>query len=225
MEHIRTAFNATASRYDAQRQWVIPEFDVFYGAAIRAADWPGSRPAILDIGAGTGLLSALLLQRYPDASLTLLDISDQMLMVAHERFSKNQNVRYIAGDYSTGDLGGQYDLICSALSIHHLSHEDKQQLCRRIYDALNPCGVFVNADQAAGETPALDREYMRYWDGFIRNGPLGTDEQAEILKRRASLDRNAKLSVQLQWLDDSGFVDIDVVYRNRTFVVITAGKR
>jgi len=63
MEHIRTAFNATASKYDAQRQWVIPEFDVFYGAAIRAADWPGSRPVILDIGAGTGLLSALLLQR------------------------------------------------------------------------------------------------------------------------------------------------------------------
>ena len=225
MEHIRTAFNATAARYDAQRQWVIPEFDAFYGAAIRAANWPGSRPAILDIGAGTGLLSTLLLQRYPDASLTLLDISDRMLKVAHERFSGNQNVRYITGDYSTGDLGGQYDLICSALSIHHLAHEDKQQLCRRIYDALNPGGVFVNADQAAGETPALDREYIRYWDGFIRNGPLGTDEQGEILKRRASLDRNAKLSVQLTWLRDCGFVDIDVVYRNRTFVVITAGKR
>jgi tRNA (cmo5U34)-methyltransferase len=225
MEHIRTAFNATAARYDAQRQWVIPEIDAFYGAAIRAADWPGSRPAILDIGAGTGLLSALLLQRYPAASLTLLDISDQMLKVAHERFSGKPDTRYITGDYSTLDLGGPYDLICSALSIHHLSHEDKETLCRRIYDALNPCGVFVNADQAAGETPALDREYMRYWDGFIRNGPLGTDEQAEILKRRASLDRNAKLSVQLQWLDDSGFVDIDVVYRNRTFVVITAGKR
>lgn len=225
MEHIRTAFNATAARYDAQRQWVIPEIDAFYGAAIRAADWPGSRPAILDIGAGTGLLSALLLQRYPDASLTLLDISDQMLKVAHERFSGKPDMRYITGDYSTLDLGGPYDLICSALSIHHLSQEDKQQLCRRIYDALNPCGVFVNADQAAGETPALDREYMRYWDAFIRNGPLGTDEQAEILKRRASLDRNAKLSAQLGWLNDCGFVDIDVVYRNRTFVVITAGKR
>ncbi len=224
MEHIRTAFNATASRYDAQRQWVIPEFDAFYGAAIRAADWPGSSPAILDIGAGTGLLSALLLQRYPDASLTLLDISDQMLKVAHERFSGNPGVRFITGDYSSGDLGGPYDLVCSALSIHHLSHEDKQQLCRRIYDALNPGGVFVNADQAAGETPVLDREYMRYWDAFIRNGPLGTDEQAEILTRRALLDRSAKLSVQLQWLNDCGFIGVDVVYRNRTFVVITGRK-
>jgi len=225
MEHIRTAFNATASRYDAQRQWVIPEIDALYGAAVRAADWAGSRPAILDIGAGTGLLSALLLQRYPDASLTLLDISDQMLNVAHGRFSGNPHVRCITGDYSTGDLGGPYDMICSALSIHHLLHEDKRALFWRVYDALNPGGVFVNADQAAGETPALDREYMAYWDRFIRNGPLSSEEQAEILKRRASLDRNAKLSVQLGWLNDCGFVGVDVVYRNRIFVVITGRKR
>jgi len=224
MEHIRTAFNATASRYDAQRQWVIPEFDAFYGAAIRAADWPGSSPAILDIGAGTGLLSALLLQRYPDASLTLLDISDQMLKVAHERFSGNPGVRFITGDYSTGDLGGPYDLVCSALSIHHLSHDDKRALCRRIYDALNPGGVFVNADQAAGETPELEWEYLHSWDVFIQNGPLSREEQAEILKRRVSLDRSAKLSVQLTWLRDCGFIGVDVVYRNRTFVVITGRK-
>jgi tRNA (cmo5U34)-methyltransferase len=224
MEYIRTAFNATASRYDAQRQWVIPDLDGFYGAAVKAANWPGSSPAILDIGAGTGLLSALLMERYPGATLTLLDISDQMLEVAKKRFSSNPRTRYISGDYSARDLGGRYDLICSALSIHHLLHKDKQALFRRVYDALNPNGVFVNADQAAGETPALDREYMHYWDGFIRNGPLGTDEQAEILKRRASLDRNAKLSVQLGWLNNCGFVGVDVVYRNRIFVVITGRK-
>jgi tRNA (cmo5U34)-methyltransferase len=224
MEHIRTAFNATASRYDAQRRWIIPDLDGFYGAAIRAADWPGNRPAILDIGAGTGLLSALLLQRYPDASLTLLDISDQMLKVAHKRFSGNPDVRYITGDYSTGDLRGSYDVVCSALSIHHLLHDDKQTLFRRIYDALNPGGVFVNADQAAGETPALDQEYMHYWDEFVRNGPLSSEEQAEVLKRRAALDKNAKLSVQLGWLRGCGFSHVDVVYRNRIFVVIT-GRR
>jgi tRNA (cmo5U34)-methyltransferase len=65
---------------------------------------------------------------------------------------------------------------------------------------------------------------MHWWDGFIRNGPLGRDEQGEILKRRTTLDKNAKLSVQLGWLRDSGFLDVDVVYRNRIFVVITGRK-
>ena len=54
MEHIRTAFNAIASEYDAQRQHVIPELDAFYETAVWAADWPSGHPAILDIGAGTG---------------------------------------------------------------------------------------------------------------------------------------------------------------------------
>ncbi|WAC05053.1 MAG: methyltransferase domain-containing protein [Methanoregula sp.] len=224
MEHIRTAFDAVASEYDAQRQYVIPALDTFYGTAVWAADWTGPSPAILDIGAGTGLLSALMLQRYPDAALTLLDISDEMLKVARQRFFKNTKVRYIVGDYVKTGLEGRYDLICSALSIHHLTHEDKEHLYRRIYMALNPGGVFVNADQAAGETPALDRHYMQYWDEFVRNGPLGADEQAAILKRRAELDRNAKLSVQLGWLRDCGFSDVDVVYRNRIFVVLTGRK-
>jgi tRNA (cmo5U34)-methyltransferase len=225
MEYIRTAFNATASRYDAQRQWVIPDIDGFYGAAVKAANWPGSSPTILDIGAGTGLLSALLMERYPGATLTLLDISDQMLEVAKKRFSSNPRTRYITGDYSARDLGGRYDLICSALSIHHLLHKDKQALFRRVYDALNPNGVFVNADQAAGETAALDRQYLQYWDEFVCNGPLSKDEQAEILKRRAALDKNAKLSVQLGWLRCCGFLDVDVVYCNRIFVVITGRKK
>jgi tRNA (cmo5U34)-methyltransferase len=224
MEHIRTAFDAIASEYDAQRQHVIPELDAFYGTAVWAADWPGVRPAILDIGAGTGLLSALLLQRYPEALLTLLDISEQMLNVAKKRFAGNPDVRYITGDYVTTDLGGRYDLICSALSIHHLVHDDKRKLYRRIYGALNPKGVFVNADQAAGETPGLDRQYLQYWDEFVRNGPLSGDERKEILKRRDTLDLNAKLSVQLKWLRDCGFSDVDVVYRNRIFVVLTGRK-
>jgi tRNA (cmo5U34)-methyltransferase len=224
MEHIRTAFDPIASQYDAQRQHVIPELDAFYGTAVWAADWPSARPRILDIGAGTGLFSALLLQRYPDASLTLLDISEEMLKIAKKRFTGNPRVRYITGDYVTTDLGGPYDLICSALSIHHLTHEDKRMLYERIFGALNPKGIFVNADQAAGETPALNRHYMQYWDEFIRSGPLSGDEQKEILKRRDTLDLNAKLSVQLQWLRDCGFSDVDVVYRNRIFVVLTGRK-
>jgi tRNA (cmo5U34)-methyltransferase len=49
-------------------------------------------------------------------------------------------------------------------------------------------------------------------------------EHAEIIRRRDTLDRNEKLSVQLHWLQESGFSDVDVVYRNRTFIVTVARK-
>jgi tRNA (cmo5U34)-methyltransferase len=224
MEHIRDAFNPIAAEYDAQREHIIPEMKQFYGAAVWAAEAPGTAPVILDVGAGTGLLSAMILQKFPGARMTLMDIAINMLEVAKERFKGRENIRYVVSDYSVSDLGGPYDLVCSALSIHHLAPEDKQKLFMRIFSALKHGGMFVNADQADGETPYFRERYMEYWTDFMKNGPLNTEENREILKRRETLDRNEKLSVQLAWLRDAGFSDVDIVYRNRTFIVTVARK-
>jgi len=44
---------------------------------------------VLDLGAGTGLLSALIAEACPRARLTLVDVSERMLGVARERFSSS----------------------------------------------------------------------------------------------------------------------------------------
>lgn len=225
-DNVKRAFDAAAAQYDGQRIYVIPEMDRFYDAAVSFVESPdgSGTPVILDIGAGTGLLSALILRKYPDARITLLDISEKMLGVARERFAGNKNISFQLGDYSTADLGGPYDFVCSALSIHHLDHDSKRRLFTRIALALRPGGIFVNADQAEGETPYFLRMYLEYWDEFLRSGPLSPGENAEIKRRRDTLDRNAKLSEQLSWLKEAGFSDVDVVYRNRNFVVTVACK-
>ena len=224
MDYIRKAFDAVATEYDAQRRHVIPQIDEYYGAAVWAAESKKKDPAILDIGAGTGLFAALMLKKFPSAELTLLDISENMLAVARERFSGRKNIRFIVSDYSRSDLGGIYDIICSALSIHHLTTEDKHQLFHRIYAALKPGGMFVNADQADGETPYFRQQYLAYWNEFLENGPLSETEHGEILRRRNTLDKNEKLSVQLAWLHECDFTDVDLVYKNRTFIVTVARK-
>ena len=224
MEHIRQAFNKFAQDYDSQREFIIPEMQQYYGAAVWAMETNEPKPAILDVGAGTGLLSAFLLEKFPHARLTLMDISENMLDMARKRFATRSGTEYIVCDYSRSDLGGPYDIICSALSIHHLSPEDKRQLFGRIYSALNPGGMFVNADQADGETPYFRQRYLEYWNEFLRSGPMTESQHAELLKRRDTLDRNEKLSVQLMWLAEAGFSDVDVVYKNRTFIVTAARK-
>lgn len=224
MEHIRDAFDTIAQEYDAQRVHIIPDLHQYYGAAVWAAVTKDPHPDILDIGAGTGLLSALVLEKFPGASLTLLDISENMLAVARQRFSHLDTVRYMVRDYSRSPLGGPYDLVFSALSIHHLSSDDKQKLFHVIFAALKPGGMFINADQADGETPLFRKMYLDYWDNFLKMGPLGEKERQEILKRRDTLDRNETLSSQLRWLQECGFPDVDVVYKNRTFIVTVARK-
>ena len=224
MEHIKNAFDTIATDYDTQRKYIIPLMDEFYGAAVWAAESAKKNPAILDIGAGTGLLSALILAKFPGASMTLMDISEKMLDVARERFAGRKDIRFIVSDYSKADLGGPYDIACSALSIHHLGPDEKRHLFHRIYASLRPGGIFVNADQADGETPYFRERYLEYWNEFLRNGPLNDGQHEEILKRRDTLDRNEKLSAQIGWLCECGFEDVDVVWKNRTFIVTVARK-
>jgi tRNA (cmo5U34)-methyltransferase len=224
MDQVRAAFDAIASEYDAERRWIVPGYDDFYHAAVNAADWPGDRPGILDIGAGTGALSALLLGRYPEADLTLLDISTEMLDIAAKRFHPHDHVRLIVSDYSREDLPGSYDLICSALSIHHLETADKLHLFRRIFAALNPRGIFVNAEQVMGETPDQHRRNMTYWADFLRTGPLPEVVWKRAMYRRDSLDRMEKLTVQLAWLRETGFTSVDLLYKNHMLAVMRGRK-
>ena len=223
MNHIRQAFNRFATEYDRDREFIIPEMRQFYAAAVWAMETSAPQPEVLDVGAGTGLLSAIVLEKYPDARLTLLDIAENMLGVARQRFASRPGTRFIVSDYRHADLGGPYDIICSALSIHHLGTEDKRQLFHRVHAALRPGGMFVNADQADGETPYFRARYLEYWNDFLHNGPMNAEQHASIQKRM-TLDRNEKLSDQLVWLREAGFPDVDVVYRNRTFIVTVARK-
>ena len=59
--------DAISKKYDEQRKKFIPCFDDFYGVAVSVASVDAENTGILDIGAGTGLLSAFLMEIYPEA--------------------------------------------------------------------------------------------------------------------------------------------------------------
>lgn len=66
-------------------------------------------------------------------------------------------------DYFVEPLPRRFDTIVSALSIHHLYDPEKAALFRRIYDALKPGGIFVNAEEVLAPTVALDQLYWDEW--------------------------------------------------------------
>lgn len=85
--------------------------------------------------------------------------------------------------------------------------------------------MFVNADQVEGETPGLHRRNLAYWNDFLLQGPLDPEEIQAMFERRKTYDRMEKLSLQLAWLKEIGFSDVDVVYKNRSFAVFTGRKK
>ncbi len=228
---IKTAFDTTADAYDRARRKLVPCFDEFYRVAVAqlspaSVSTPNTPPSVpievLDLGAGTGLLAALVAAAYPLARITLIDVAPAMLARARERFAaQSDRVRFVVADYAQMPLEGRYDAIVSALSIHHLEHERKRELFRRIHGALKPGGVFVNADQVAGATPAVERRNRESWLERTRNLGIAEADLAAALKRM-KLDRTAPIAQQLQWLRAAGLVEVECAFEDQMFAVFRA---
>gem|GEM_PF-2661403 len=115
MSATQTIFDITAPTYDADRAKLIPCFDAFYR---RTTDLiPGGAKRVLDLGAGTGLLSAFVRTWYPEAHIHLMDVSEPMLDRARTRLAADTNVSFEVADYATVALPQNQDAIVSA-SLH-----------------------------------------------------------------------------------------------------------
>ena len=96
-------------------------------------------------------------------------------------------------------------------------------LYEKVYQHLNSGGVFINADQVLGPSPANDEEYYRNWLNKIDVGSLSESEKTFIFDRM-ELDNPATLADNFEWLEEIGFVDVDVYYKYYNFVVIYGKK-
>ncbi len=217
-----SSFNRAAASYDAARRRLIPCFDDFYGTALRLIDdWRPSGPLkVLDLGAGTGLFSAMVLERRPDAHIHLIDAAEGMLAQARTRFAGNTAATFAVADMLTGDIGGPWDLVISALAIHHLEHDEKRALFRRIRGLLVPGGLFVNAEQVLGPDPVAEERYLRIWLEQIRE--LGaTQEEIDGAVGRMIHDRHAPVGDQLRWMTEAGLTDVDCSFKAWRFAVLS----
>ncbi len=124
---IRDIFDACAQVYDQDRPKLIPNFDLFYGTLLRQIPFPSDAPIRgLDLGAGTGLVSSFVGRQFANATFLLADISEKMLDIARDRFKESDRYEFHVIDSRNIICRETYDVIVSALSIHHLSDEDKQ---------------------------------------------------------------------------------------------------
>ena len=217
----KEVFDITASTYDADRARLIPCYDAFHR---RACDLIAhNATSILDLGAGTGLLTTFVRSWYPAAHIHLMDFSAPMIDLARTRLAGDSNITFEVADYVTAPLGGPYDSIVSALSIHHLEHDAKKSLFAKIFAALRPGGSFVNVEQVAGPTPALDAVYKKLWLEQVREAGATPQQIADSLYRQQD-DRCASVEDQLHWMREAGFSDADCWFKDNRFAVL-AGTR
>jgi len=197
---------------------LIPGHEAFYAAALELI--PTDAMRIVELGAGSGLFSAMLRAAFPEAHLTLIDFSENMLALARQRLGDDPHIAYSLADYTTEPLPANSDAIVSSLSIHHLEDDRKRALLGPIFDALAPGGLFINADHIAGPTLELEEIYQLRWLADVRADGATEQQIADSLFRQQE-DRRSPVSTQLAWLRDAGFTNVDCWYKHSSFAVMS----
>lgn len=224
-------FDRWATDYDSERRLLISPFDAFYAAAgeaaaltadgtIRTTGADGGPIRVLDLGAGTGLLTAVLVEALPGASLTLLDEAPGMLAQARERlWSISSRISVVKGDLLSDLPAGPFDVIASGLAIHHLDPEDQARVYAAAHERLAPGGVFVNAEQLRAPADWLEHHFVERELVHARAGGFTAESEAQA-RERWSIDQHVTLEDQLKWLHAGGYETVECVFKSWRFAVV-----
>ena len=141
---------------------------------------------ILDLGAGTGLELIHLFEVYPEAEVTVIDITENMLEELKKR-SFADHVTTICGDFFEVDFGDDYDAVISTSALHHFKTEEKIKLYKKIYDCLKENGQFINCDKIALSQEIEDGQLYELENNIENHKhidtPLTVEHEIEVLKR------------------------------------------
>lgn len=114
---------------------------------------------ILEIGCGTGLFTAHILELFPAAKIDALDLSSSMIARAVEKFSASK-INFIEKDFREFETQKRYDLIFSSSSLQWLELEPT---FKKVAELLSPCGKFfasIVCKGTFGELQELRRELV-----------------------------------------------------------------
>lgn len=138
-QRIAAAFSGAAARYDAAAvvQRVVGE------AVISRLDCIRLNPSVvLDLGAGTGQITQVLQQRYPDAELIAVDLAPAMVEICQQYFHDGHKGKALCADAEALPLEPQsVDLIVCNLMLQWLPQ--LETVLAQIKRVLRPGGLFM----------------------------------------------------------------------------------
>jgi tRNA (cmo5U34)-methyltransferase len=213
-EEMKSFFDQRVDGYDEHMVAILEDYDNFYkniAAPFQNTDKPIE---VLDLGAGTGIELEYIFEQAPNARVTAVDLSEEMLKRLVKKYEEySSQIKTIADSYLSLELTPcSFDYIVTVMSLHHLMPSKKISLYKKLREALVPAGSFIEGDYivSAEEEKKLLNEFYQY----KKNNPLIEDGQYHI-------DIPFSEKTQIKALKDAGFKEVNVLFRtSRANVVI-----
>jgi len=187
-------FHFDPASYGEMVRAELPDYERFQDAVAGATDGVVAR-RVLDLGTGTGETARRVVRHHPGVGLVAFDESEAMLAEAR---SVLPDAEFVVARLQDPLPRGPFDLVTSALAVHHLDPGEKADLFRRVAAVLAPGGRFVLGDVVVPDDPA---------DAVTPIEP--------------GVDLPDRVDDQLRWLGEAG-LDARVVWSARDLVVVCA---
>ena len=230
VEEIRQRFDADVERFSnletGQSATVDAPLAMSLIAEVAAATTPQAT-SVLDVGCGAGNYTLRLLDRLPNLSVTLIDLSRPMLdqAVARIQAVTSGKIEAIQGDIREIDIGLQsHDIVLAASVLHHLRAESQwRSVFTKFFAGLRPGGsvwIFDLIDSSIPEVQATMRR--RYGEYLTQLKDEAYRDQVFAYVEKEDTPRS--LMFQLDLLREVGFSQFDVLHKNSCFAAFGAVK-
>lgn len=218
LDAVREQFEQRAFDYDGLIPRLIPRYREQHDLILQLIPFEtNAHIKVLDLGAGTGILSALILQAFPQANILAFDIAEKMLKVCQTNLSAYQErLTLQQGNFAEDNFGNRYDLVVSGLAIHHLDSAGKQTLFKKLFQSMNSGGILLIRDIVTAATPRLTEQYEQLWRQYMK---ANREDDAAWFQKYLEEDIPSSVEEQTRWLSEAGFADTACHWRHLNFAI------
>ena len=218
LDAVREQFEQRAFDYDGLIPRLIPRYREQHDLILQLIPFEtNAHIKVLDLGAGTGILSALILQAFPQANVLAFDIAEKMLKVCQTNLSAYQErLTLQQGNFAEDNFGNGYDLVVSGLAIHHLDSAGKQTLFKKLFQSMNSGEILLIRDIVTAATPRLTEQYEQLWRQYMK---ANREDDAAWFQKYLEEDIPSSVEEQTRWLSEAGFADTACHWRHLNFAI------
>ena len=210
MKDNKSAYNS--SIYDEHITNVLPYYKEYHNQALDVVRAMGiDSPVWLDTGCGTGTLAMRILEKNPNARLTLCDPSEKMLDIAKTKLPGG-DIRFYNLSSEQLQFENEFDVVTAIQCHHYLSLEGRENAVKACYKALKESGVFITFENIKMETDVADAIALKRWQTFLEDHGNSPEDVKMHIERRGVEVFPITIREHIELLKKCGFRSVNVLW-------------
>lgn len=205
--------------YATKIRQLVPKYEEMVDCILRLLRL-GAPRRLLDIGAGVGNVTALVLESVPEARITALEVSDEMFREAQAHLeTAGDRVRLVNHDIVGFEPQESYDAVFTNLVLHNIAPHERRGILERIHNWLEPGGVFIWGDYIGHPDWRVQEYFVEYRKLFARAAGCPEDLVRQNFEKEATVDHPPSVEEMLSEGRAAGFDHASPVWAHDTFAV------